>query len=170
MILEDIPFDSAVMIRLPEGRQSKLSPLYAGPYIVVRRTQAGNYILKDETNELLHREYTPSELKLVNIDETAIENEIFEVEEIRDHRTRPDGIIEYLVKWAGYEDRYNEYITEDLFSTPVPIQTYWEKIRQVNQNKNAGNNKRSTTSKTNRRGRKRTADEPSTPQAPKKRT
>ncbi|KAL9536375.1 hypothetical protein PS6_011932, partial [Mucor atramentarius] len=27
MILKDIPFDSAVMIRLPEGRQSKLSPL-----------------------------------------------------------------------------------------------------------------------------------------------
>ncbi|CEP09913.1 hypothetical protein, partial, partial [Parasitella parasitica] len=37
MIIEDIPFDSAVMVRLPEGRQSKLSPLYAGPYIVVRR-------------------------------------------------------------------------------------------------------------------------------------
>ncbi|KAG1060856.1 hypothetical protein G6F42_027845 [Rhizopus arrhizus] len=63
--------------------QSKLSPLYAGgPYIVVRRTQAGNYILKDETNKLLHRDYTPSESKLVNIDETALENEIFEVEKI----------------------------------------------------------------------------------------
>jgi len=49
---------------------------------VVRRTQAGNYILKDETNKLLHRDYTPSESKLVNIDETALENEIFEVEKI----------------------------------------------------------------------------------------
>ncbi|CEP06946.1 hypothetical protein, partial, partial [Parasitella parasitica] len=145
MIIEDIPFDSAVMIRLPEGRQSKLSPLYAGPYIVVRRTMAGNYILKDETNELLHREYTPSELKLVNIDETDIENEIYEVEEIRDHRKRSDGVIEYLVKWSGYEDRYNDYITEDLFSTPIPIQEYWAKVRR----NNATDNQKTKSNKTN---------------------
>ncbi|CEP07084.1 hypothetical protein, partial, partial [Parasitella parasitica] len=132
-----------------------------------RRTMAGNYILKDETNELLHREYTPSELKLVNIDETAIEDEIFEVEEIRDHRTRADGVIEYLVKWSGYEDRYNDYITEDLFSTPVPIQTYWAKVRRLQQEH--GNSKgKSTSRQLDRRGYKRQPSDMSVPQ-PKKR-
>lgn len=159
-ILEDIPFDSAVMVRLPEGRQSKLAPLYAGPYIVVRRTMAGNYILKDETNELLHREYTPSELKLVNIDETALESEYFEVEDIRDHRTRKDGVIEYLVKWSGYSDRENEYITEDLFSTPLPIKKYWEKIRRIKESqKQRVNKNNSTTKNTNRSTKKRSNDD-----------
>ncbi|CEP13437.1 hypothetical protein [Parasitella parasitica] len=90
MIIKDIPFDSAFIIRSPEGRQSKLFHLYAGHNIVVRRTMAGNYILKDETNESQHCEYTPFKLKLVSIDET----EIYVVEEIRDHRKRTDGGIE----------------------------------------------------------------------------
>jgi hypothetical protein len=128
-ILPELAFDSPVMVRLEEGRSSKLAPLYAGPYFVVKRTQAGNYILKDETNSLLHREYTPSELKPVNIDETAIEDEIFEVEDIRDHRYRGDGEVEYLVKWADYSERENEYITADLFSSPLPIKKYWDKIK-----------------------------------------
>ncbi|KAK4510556.1 40S ribosomal protein mrp2, mitochondrial [Mucor velutinosus] len=128
-ILPELAFDSPVMVRLEEGRSSKLAPLYAGPYFVVKRTQAGNYILKDETNSLMHREYTPSELKPVNIDETTIEDEIFEVEDIRDHRYRDDDEIEYLVKWAGYSERENEYITADLFSSPIPIKKYWEKVK-----------------------------------------
>jgi len=132
-ILPEIGFDAPVMVRLPEGRQSKLAPLYAGPYFVVKRTQAGNYILKDETNELLHREYTPSELKIVNIDETAFEDEIFEVEDIRDHRYRKDGVVEYLVKWTGYSERANEYITADMFATPLPIKKYWEKVQTNNE-------------------------------------
>ncbi|KAI8635860.1 hypothetical protein BD408DRAFT_454870 [Parasitella parasitica] len=132
-ILPELLFDSPVMVRLEEGRQSKLAPLYAGPYFVVKRTQAGNYVLKDETNNLLHREYTPSELKPVNIDETAFEDEIFEVEDIRDHRYRSDGEIEYLVKWSGYSERENEYITADMFSTPIPIKKYWEKVKQNNE-------------------------------------
>jgi hypothetical protein len=128
-ILPELAFDSPVMIRLEAGRSSKLAPLYAGPYFVVKRTQAGNYILKDETNSLMHREYTPSELKPINIDETTIEDEIFEVEDIRDHRVREDGEVEYLVKWSGYSERENEYITADLFSSPIPIKKYWDKIK-----------------------------------------
>ncbi|KAG1580145.1 hypothetical protein G6F47_012695 [Rhizopus delemar] len=48
---QNLPKDTAVMVRLP-GRTSKLSPLYEGPYIVVRKTQGGSYVLKDEQNEL----------------------------------------------------------------------------------------------------------------------
>ncbi|GAN11418.1 conserved hypothetical protein [Mucor ambiguus] len=129
-LIIDIPFDTPVMVRLKEGRESKLAPLYAGPYVVARKTKAGNYVLRDEKNELLHREYTPSELKIVSLDETAIEEESFEVEDIRDHRTNPSGIMEYLVKWAGYGERENEWITADLFNSSTPIRNYWKKVKQ----------------------------------------
>ena len=130
--LIDIPSDTTVMVRLKDGRENKFAPLYAGPYVVARKTQAGNYALRDENNELLHREYTPSELKIVSLDETAIEEETFEVEDIRDHRKNKDGVIEYLVKWVGYGERENSYITPDLFSSPLPIKKYWEKIKRNN--------------------------------------
>lgn len=42
-ILENIPVDTPVMVRLAEDRANKLAPLYLGPYVVVRRTQVGNY-------------------------------------------------------------------------------------------------------------------------------
>lgn len=130
-IIEDIPAGTPVMIRYAEGRSNKLAPLYSGPYIVVRRTKAGTYVLKDETNELLHREYTPSELKIVTLDETALEAQVYEVEEIRDHRVLPDGTYEYLTKWCGYGERENDWLTPDLFSTPIPITNYWKKVREL---------------------------------------
>jgi len=58
--------------------------------------------------------------------------ETFEVEDIRDHRKNKDGVIEYLVKWVGYGERENSYITPDLFSSPLPIKKYWEKIKRNN--------------------------------------
>ena len=66
----------------------------------------------------------------MNIDETAIEDELYEVEDIRDHR---GGIHnrEYLVKWKGYSDRESSWLTEDAFSSPEPIRKYWVKVRQL---------------------------------------
>jgi transposase InsO family protein len=128
----DIPIDTPVMIKLQGGRPTSLSPLYDGPYIVVRKTRAGTYVLKDESNELLHREYVPSELKVVSIDETAIEEELFEVEEIRDHKDE-DGQRLYLVKWVGYGERENDWLPSDAFSSPITIEKYWEKVRHQKQ-------------------------------------
>ena len=132
-IIENIPTGTPVMIRFAEGRSNKLAPLYSGPYIVVRCTRAGTYVLKDDANELLHREYTPSELKVVSLDETALEEKVYEVEEIRDHRELPDGTTEYLTKWCGYGERENDWLTPDLFSTPIPIANYWKKVKELRQ-------------------------------------
>jgi hypothetical protein len=63
-------------------RAHKLAPIYQGPYIVVRKTEAGNYVLKDEKGELLHRDYVPSELKVVSIDETIFEDEVYVIDTI----------------------------------------------------------------------------------------
>jgi hypothetical protein len=127
--LIDIPINSPVMVKLP-NRTTKLAPLYEGPYIVVRKTRGGSYVLKDETNELLHREYVPSELKMVSIDETFLEEEFFEVAEIRDHRDTFNGR-EYLVKWVGYGERENSWLQASAFSSPTPIKKYWDKMREL---------------------------------------
>ena len=132
-ILENIPVDTPVMVRLAEGRANKLAPLYSGPYVVVRRTQAGNYVLKNDTNELLHREYTPSELKVVSLDETALEEKVYEVETIRDHRVLADGTTEFLTKWSGYGERENDWLTPEMFFSPIPIANYWKKMKELRQ-------------------------------------
>jgi hypothetical protein len=104
------------MIKLLQGgRSTSLSPLYDGPYTVVRKTRAGTYVLKDESNELLHREYVPFELKVVTIDESAIEEELYEVEEIRDHKDE-NGQRLYLVKWVGYGERENDWLPQSVHS------------------------------------------------------
>lgn len=76
---------------------------------------------------------TPSELKVVSLDETALEEKVYEVEEIRDHRELPDGTTEYLTKWCGYGERENDWLTPDLFSTPTPIANYWKKVKELRQ-------------------------------------
>ena len=124
-VLVDIPVGAHVMVRL-RNRASKLAPLYEGPYTVVRKNKGGSYELKDEQNELLHRNYTPSELKIVNIDESNIEDEYYEVEDIRDHRGST-GNREYLVKWAGYGERANTWQKASDFTDPNIIQKYWDK-------------------------------------------
>lgn len=152
--LVDIPVDTPVMIRLAEGRKNKLAPLYSGPYTVVRKTAAGTYVLKDETNELLHRDYVPSELKVVSIDETAIEDEVYEVEDIRDHRRNQEtGEIEYLTKWVGYGERENTWLTEDAFTSPDTLAKYrakLEKLRELERQRDATIQNKSLTTEKNK--------------------
>ncbi|KAG1124350.1 hypothetical protein G6F38_013911 [Rhizopus arrhizus] len=133
-MLIEIENGTHVMVKLPH-RPNKLAPLYEGPYTVVRRTKGGSYVLKDEQNELLHRDYTPSELKIVSIDESIIEDEYYTVEEIRDHRG-PSGNREYLVKWAGYGDRANTWEPASNFSDPTFINQYWDKRKQLEERSN----------------------------------
>lgn len=128
-ILVDIPKGTHVMVRL-KHRPNKLAPLYEGPYTVVRKNRGNSYELKDELGELLHRNYVPSELKIVTIDESTIEDELYEVEDIRDHRGEP-GEREYLVKWVGYGERANTWQTADDFTDPSIIQKYWKKVEEL---------------------------------------
>ena len=132
-VMVNIDEGTPVMVRLP-NRSGKLAPLYEGPFIVVRKTQGGTYVLKDETNELLHREYVPSELKVVSVDETEIEDELYEVEDIRDHRGNP-GHREYLVKWAGYGERVNTWEPAESFTDTKPINDYWKKTKELERSK-----------------------------------
>ena len=82
------------------------------------------YIKTPETNELLPRNYTPSELKIVQIDEAAIED-FYEVEKILDHRGT-EGNREFLVKWTNYGDEHNSWVKASDFSSSDMIQNYWD--------------------------------------------
>ena len=125
----DIPLGSMVMVRLP-SRASKLAPLYEGPFQVVTKTKNGTYVLKDEMNDMLHRDYVPSELKMVNIDECEIEDQLYEVKEIRDHRGSPSKR-QYLVSWVGYGERENSWLEAEAFTDPETIRKYWVKVNEL---------------------------------------
>ncbi|KAK4514202.1 SNARE-binding exocyst subunit S6 [Mucor velutinosus] len=116
-----------VMVRLPH-RESKLEAAYDGPYQVVQKKRS-TYVLKDDMNELLHRDYVPSELKLVAIDESIIEQEVYEVDEIRAHRG-PEHNREYLVKWKTFGEASNSWETAASFNNPQTIRKYWAKIKE----------------------------------------
>ncbi|CEP11499.1 hypothetical protein, partial, partial [Parasitella parasitica] len=123
-MLVDIPVGAQVMVKVRQ-RPSKWGPIYDGPYPVIRRNQGGSYYeLKDEMNEILHRSYVPSELKIVNVDEKAIDDEYFEIEAIRDHRGKTANR-EYLIKRKGYGERTCSWITADDVSDPHILQQYW---------------------------------------------
>lgn len=130
--LIDIPVGTHVMVRL-QHRPSKLAPLYDGPYTVVRKNKGGSYELKDEQNELLHRNYVPSELKVVNLDESQIDETYYTVENIREHRGKP-GNWEFLVKWAGYGERENTWQKAKDFSDQTIIDKYWDKVSREKKN------------------------------------
>ncbi|KAG1451370.1 hypothetical protein G6F56_008104 [Rhizopus delemar] len=119
-ILVNIPIETHMMVRL-KSHPNKLAPLYEDPCTVVRRNKGGSYEVKDEQGELLHRNYTPPELKIVTIDESAIEELLFELEDIR----------EYLVKLVGYGKRANTWQKAKDFSDPAFIQKYWRKVQDL---------------------------------------
>ena len=79
----------------------------------------------------LRKRVEDTELKDYGLRETALEEQVYEVEEIRDHRVLPDGTYEYLTKWCGYGERENDWLTPDLFSTPIPITNYWKKMKEL---------------------------------------
>ncbi|KAG0349421.1 hypothetical protein BGZ54_004375, partial [Gamsiella multidivaricata] len=113
--------DGAKVMTLDPILGDKLTPKYEGPYVVVRRTTGGAYVLKDGTGDLLQRQYAPSQLKLVldDYDDTT-----YEVEEILEHRDDSEGGVEYFVSWKGYTERTWE--PEENFVERKCITDYWK--------------------------------------------
>jgi hypothetical protein len=127
------PEGSKVMT-LDPIRSGKLTPIYEGPYTVVRRTTGGTYELRDGTGVLLGRRYAPSQLKLVLED---IENQlpIFEIEKILAHRPHPTkrGEWEYRAKWTGYAEKDSTWEPEENFIEKKCIRDYWKKYNEQKQ-------------------------------------
>ena len=85
-IIDDFEEGSEVMVRIPTMTGS-LQPSYEGPFKILRKTKGGSYILDDEINGLMPRDYAPSELKRVVTDDDNIKTgEVYEIEGIINHR------------------------------------------------------------------------------------
>jgi IS30 family transposase len=117
--------DGAKVMTLDPIRGDKLTARYEGPYTVVEKTPHGAYVLRDGTGELLHRNYAPSQLKLVLDD---LETNTFEVEKIVGHKINDRAPGEYLyhVKWKGYPSEDNTWEPEDSFVERRCIRDYWQ--------------------------------------------
>src|SRR3981189_2945868 len=82
-----LPNGATVMLIDPI-RGNKFEPKYVGPYTIIRRTRNGNFVLSDEVAGLLDRNIPPDQLKLISKKTRLndLNNPIYEVEEILDHR------------------------------------------------------------------------------------
>lgn len=125
--LLNIPVGSFVVVR-KKGIQKSLSPIYEGPYEVVRKTARNNYTLRDELGLLLPREYTPSELKLVSQDAVVAKEDIYEFDAIVDHRGEA-GNREYKIRWKNYTAEDDSWITAHMFTDPQAIVNYWKRLK-----------------------------------------
>jgi len=103
------PFpDGSFVMAVDPTSSSKLQPVYEGPFLVVRRTTGGSYVLQDSTGALTSRNYAPSQLKLV--DREPIDERSYEIEAVLNHRETVDGPPEYLVRWKGYDSAWDEWV------------------------------------------------------------
>ena len=116
--------DMRVMIKNTD-RQSKLDPIWVGPYSVVQRTTKGAYVLKDTTGELLPRNVAPNHIKVIA--STPLQDDKFyEVEAVLDHRGQaPD--YEYLVRWRGFNAEHDEWVSPAAFNDHRVVAEYWSR-------------------------------------------
>ena len=65
------------------------------------------YKLKDQADEPLKGVFYRDELQ------TVTEPRTYRIEKIlRKKKNKRDGMISYLVKWKGYSDKFNSYVSE----------------------------------------------------------
>jgi len=154
-IVDDFKEGSLVFVRIPTMTGS-LSPSYEGPFKIIRKTRGGSYVLVDETGLLMHRDYAPSELKKASVNKDE-EGEIYEIDGIVDHRGKGNNI-EYRVRWKGYSQDEDQWLTASQFTHLSTIENYWKRIGKAPINKrsknkiiNSGNNKPSFRKGTNER-------------------
>jgi transposase InsO family protein len=159
LLTESIPTGAVVMVRDPH-RTTKQEPAYIGPYTVVRRTQNGTYVLKDQLNDLFDRHVPVDQLKLISKAPSAkaaaahaeqkrevqeseatesaasadqaqpTDRDIYEVSHVADHRGSP-GQYEFLTYWKGYAEP--TWVAEEKFIDHACITKYW-KNRKMQRN------------------------------------
>lgn len=128
LLANSIPSGSTVML-LDPLRKNKFEPKYVGPYIVIRRSHNGCYVLKDMTGDLLDRHVPADQLKVIRKTNKHTNNQqqAYDVETIISHRGEP-GHYEYLVKWKGYDIAESTWEPQSHFHDDKVITTYWKSI------------------------------------------
>lgn len=133
-IVDDFKEGSHVMAKVPTMTGS-LNPVYDGPYTVIRKTRGGSYVLQDEMGLLMSRDYTPSELKPIDLHNINEDNEeVYEIEGIVDHRGRGNNR-EFKVRWKGYSKDEDSWLTPDKITHTSTIENYMKRMGLHPQNK-----------------------------------
>ena len=133
-IVDDFKEGSHVMAKFPTMTGS-LNPVYDGPYTVIRKTRGGSYVLQDEMGLLMSRDYTPSELKPIDLHNINEDNEeVYEIEGIVDHRGSGNNR-EFKVRWKGYSKDEDSWLTPDKITHTSTIENYMKRMGLHPQNK-----------------------------------
>jgi transposase InsO family protein len=123
--IQDFAVGDTVMV-VDERRNSKLDPVYEGPYKVASLDERnGTYRLTDMNGVLLKTIYPSQKLKIIApiIDD----DEHYVVESIVAHRGSANKR-QYLVKWKGYSSDENTWESVSMFDSPVMISDYWKRV------------------------------------------
>ena len=72
----------------------------------IQYTSPVTYLIKDDRGESLQGSFYEEELQKVG------EKDVYKIEAILDHRLNSKKKKEYLVKWLGYNDSFNEWIPQ----------------------------------------------------------
>jgi len=125
MLTKEFAPGAYVMIR-EELRSAKSEPRYEGPFLVVRRQQSGNYLLKgmDDTEYIR----PPNVLKLVSpeiVKGLRVEDTFFAaVERIVADRVDDNGEAWFKVRWKGQLECNDSWLRKEDFVDYGPILKY----------------------------------------------
>lgn len=122
------PNGSIVMARV-KNRYNALSPVYEGPYKVVRRNNGNAYILRDEEGMIITRNFVAEELKAVSRDSVIPKSELYEIEAIIKDSGDPKNR-QYLVKWKNFSKEHNSWVKAKDFTDTDYINAYWRRVQK----------------------------------------
>ncbi|KAG0317321.1 hypothetical protein BG000_004577 [Podila horticola] len=124
----DFPKGSFVMARHEESTGA-LEAKYEGPFMVVRRTARGSYVLRDNLQQILARNYSPDQLKMVVplTDDITVKPRSYEIEKIVGHDLGSEGEMLYQVKWKGYDESWNDWLSFSHFDSKAIVTEYHKK-------------------------------------------
>lgn len=141
---ESLPAGTVVMLKDPAyaldpSKRPSTAPPYVGPYVVVRRTAHGPYVVNDDRGVRVDRLipldqmkvlYTPDEAPADASEESA--HKSYEVEKILNHKVREeDGETLFLVKWKGYSTSESSWLARSRFNDLAIVNDYLKSVNGV---------------------------------------
>jgi len=135
IIKQELPRGTVVMILDPlhlanPHLRPTTTPLYIGPYTVVKRTLHGPYILRDTDGVPYARHVPIDQMKVLFKPDSSGKPKLdpsFVIETILDARYA-DGKQFYKVKWKGYPLSQSTWESDDKFDDFQVIEDYWKRM------------------------------------------
>ena len=140
--LDVLPIGTKVYVSTT-GMHDKLYPKYRGPYTVVEHTPGGNYIVENRLKERLSDSLPLQRLKVIKegASTAAIQPSqplFVRVEHIVKAKQEANGDYLYLVKYHGYPESENEWISKNDFTDIDMINNFWKVEKGLKEKKKPG--------------------------------